>query len=394
MQITVVGGTYRENCVEPAVDRLVGSGLRAAGLLASLGDSVDFVTTIDDESAPEFEAVCLALGVAGHASSRTDPIAFTYDTPIHRAKQRGTATAQPLQVRHDAVLAFGMVETSWTVRADTLVIDPQHSTVDALLAAADAGRITLILNEHEARRATGQIDVEQAAKDLLSRGVEAVVVKRGALGGIVAHRDDITGFGAIATDNVHPLGSGDAFSAGYCHAWSSGADPRTSAQHGSRVAAAHSITGSPQLRAGFLDGLANPLPYPRAAPRIYLAGPFFGVAERQLIRTVRGALVHLGADVFSPFHEIGPGGDEVAAMDLEGLKTCHAVLAVLDGADPGTLFEAGWATRAGIPVVGLAEHPSDHAWTMLRGTGAFITDDLSSALYNSAWAALTVGGSA
>jgi nucleoside 2-deoxyribosyltransferase len=388
MQITVVGGTYREYCVEPAIDRLVGSGLRAAGLLASLGDNVSFVTAIDDESAPELAAVCAALGVDGRHTSRSGAIAFTYETPIHRTKQHGTATAEPLQVHREAVLAFGMVETTWTLQADTLVIDPQHSTVDALLDAASARRTALILNEHEARSATGVSDVEQAARDLLSRGVQVVVVKRGALGGIVAHEDAVSGFGAVATEVVHPLGSGDAFSAGYCHAWSGGADPFEAAQFGSQTAAAHSVAGIPQLRAGFLDDLTEPLPYPQIAPKIYLAGPFFGVAERQLIRTVRSALIHLGADVFSPLDEIGPGGDEVAQKDLEGLSACHGVLAVLDGGDPGTLFEVGWATRAGIPVVGLADRPADHAWTMLRGTGTFVTSDLSSALYNSAWAAI------
>src|SRR6478672_11937650 len=123
MNITVVGGVYREYCVEPAIDRLVGSGLRAAGLLASLGDDVRLVTSIDDDSAPEVDAVCATLRVEATARPRTGPIAFTYETPIHRTMQRGQGSAEPVHVEDETVLAFGMVETTATVRADTLVID-------------------------------------------------------------------------------------------------------------------------------------------------------------------------------------------------------------------------------------------------------------------------------
>ncbi|MBN7315800.1 nucleoside 2-deoxyribosyltransferase [Mycobacteroides abscessus subsp. massiliense] len=389
MTITVVGGTYREYCVEPAIDRLVGSGLRAAGLLASLGDDVTYITAVDEHSAPEFDAVCASLAVPARTVPRTGPIAFTYETPIHRTTAHGHATAEPLSIQGGTVLAFGMVETTWAVNADTVVIDPQHSGVNDLLKSVEARRITLILNEHEARAAADQSHVEQAALELLGQGVDAVVVKRGALGGLVAHGDTITTFGAIPTSTVHPLGSGDAFSAGFVHAWADGADPLTAAQFGSQVAAAHSLTGTPQISRGALDSLGQPLPYPTdATPRVYLAGPFFNTAQRHLIRTIRAALIHLGAEVFSPLDEIGPGGDEVAEKDLQGLQGCQSVLAVLDGADPGTLFEVGWATHAQIPVTGFAEHPTEHTWTMARGTGTTVNDDLSSALYNSVWSAI------
>ncbi|MBA0045120.1 PfkB family carbohydrate kinase [Mycobacteroides sp. LB1] len=389
MTITIVGGTYREYCVEPAIDRLLGSGLRAAGLLASLGDDVAYVTAIEESSAPEFDAVCASLAVSANAAPRTGSVAFAYETPIHRTTAHGRPVAEPLHVQGGTVLAFGMVETTWALTADTVVIDPQHSTVKDLLKVVEAQRITLILNEHEARAAAERSDVEHAALELLGLGVDAVVVKRGALGGLVAHSDTIATFGAIPTSAVHPLGSGDAFSAGYIHAWTGGATPLAAAQFGSQVAAAHSLTGTPQISQSVLDSLGQPLPYPRrVAPRIYLAGPFFNAAQRHLIRTIRAALIHLGAEVFSPLDEVGPGGDEVAEKDLRGLQSCHSVLAVLDGADPGTLFEVGWATHAQIPVTGFAEHPTEHTWTMARGTGTTVGDDLSSALYNSVWSAI------
>jgi nucleoside 2-deoxyribosyltransferase len=309
---------------------------------------------------------------------------------VQATTRRGDATADSVAIEGDNVLAFGMVETTWTVEAKTLVIDPQHSSVDALIGASNAERISLILNEHEARNATGQSDVCRAATDLVERGVDSVVIKRGALGGLVARAGALDTFGAIPTATVQPLGSGDAFSAGYFHAWAAGeADPLAAAQFGAQIAAAHSLAGIPQISAELLTGLAEPLTYPRQTlPQIYLAGPFFSVAQRQFIRIVHDGLLHLGIGVFSPLLEIGCGGDEVAEKDLAGLAGCHSVLAILDGEDAGTLFEVGWATHAGIPVTGLAENPNDPAWTMARGTGAFVTADLATALYQSAWAAI------
>jgi nucleoside 2-deoxyribosyltransferase len=161
------------------------------------------------------------------------------------------------------------------------------------------------------------------------------------------------------------------------------------AQFGARTAAAHPLTDVPQVSQGLLDSLPAALPYcSDGAPKIYLAAPFFTTAERLLLETVRTALYDAGLEVFSPLHEIGSGGDEVAARDLQGLDGCHSVLALLDGADPGTVFETGWATKTGIPVVGFAAHPELHDWTMLRGTGATVTSDLTSAVYLAAWAAI------
>ncbi len=66
---------------------------------------------------------------------------------------------------------------------------------------------------------------------------------------------------------------------------------------------------------------------------VSLAGPFFTVAERWLVDACRSFLLQAGAEVFSPFHEIGVGGPEVAKQDLDGLRKADVVLALLDGWD-------------------------------------------------------------
>ena len=122
-------------------------------------------------------------------------------------------------------------------------------------------------------------------------------------------------------------------------------------------------------------------------PRVYLAGPFFDLPQRWLVEFAKRSLVGLGAEVFSPLHDVGTGGDEVAAADLEGLSGCGAVLALVDGWDAGTVFECGWASRAGIPVIAFAADPSSEEAKMLVGDGAEMHSDLSSAVYRSIWAA-------
>ncbi len=121
---------------------------------------------------------------------------------------------------------------------------------------------------------------------------------------------------------------------------------------------------------------------------VYLAGPFFTVAERWLVDTVKDALEHIGVDVWSPVHEVGPGGLEVAEADLDGLRRADAVLALLDHADPGTVFEVGWAVRERVPVVGFATSLDPEGAKMMAGTSVELHRDLSTACYRAAWAAL------
>ncbi|WP_236961022.1 nucleoside 2-deoxyribosyltransferase [Methylobacterium durans] len=123
---------------------------------------------------------------------------------------------------------------------------------------------------------------------------------------------------------------------------------------------------------------------------IYLAGPFFDLAQRWLVEEALERLQALGAPVFSPLHEVGMGrpAQETATADLEGLDRCAAVLALLDGADPGTLFEVGYARAHGKPVVVLAERVEDLHLTMLAGSGCAVVRDLTSALYRTVWAAM------
>jgi nucleoside 2-deoxyribosyltransferase len=125
-----------------------------------------------------------------------------------------------------------------------------------------------------------------------------------------------------------------------------------------------------------------------AGGKVYLAGPFFNLAQRWLVNESRRSLADLDCAVFSPLHDVGRGApDHVAPADLEGLHQCTAVLALVDGSDAGTLFEVGYARALGLPVVALTQQEPEEAITMLRGTNCDITDSFTTAIYRAAWAA-------
>jgi len=69
------------------------------------------------------------------------------------------------------------------------------------------------------------------------------------------------------------------------------------------------------------------------------------------------------------------------------LERCGAVLALLDGLDPGTIFEVGYARKLGIPVIALFHGDPGHVLSMLLGSDCEICNDFSTAAYKTAWVA-------
>ena len=126
----------------------------------------------------------------------------------------------------------------------------------------------------------------------------------------------------------------------------------------------------------------------RAIPntQIYLAGPFFNTAQQWLIDEARSILRDFGFNVFSPIHDVGEGDiNTVASADLKALQESGIVIALLDGLDPGTIFEIGYARALDIPVVVAAENVSASDLTMIIGSGCEVTNDFATAIYSTCW---------
>jgi nucleoside 2-deoxyribosyltransferase len=90
--------------------------------------------------------------------------------------------------------------------------------------------------------------------------------------------------------------------------------------------------------------------------------------------------------VFSPYHDIGIGDPhQVVPKDIVEIKKTDLLFAIMNGLDPGTLFEIGYAKALGKRVVVLAENIGINDLTMLIGTDCEITADFATAIYKASW---------
>lgn len=393
--LSVVGGIYRERCLQPTWDAVLGSAGRAAQALctvkasrkrlhAYMGDrarsEVELLAELTDFELVPTDLPFLVL--FDYAHTLGDPV---ISPPIGLMGQR-----PPLAVKDDVVLRYGMLEGDAVVAANIAVYDPQSAFGAAAFTAngSSAKRLAVVLNRLEMRSITGEED-PRAGADWLFRndGAEVVVLKMGALGARVITPDGAWEIPLYRSERVWKLGSGDVFSATFAAMWAlEDMAPDDAADIASRATAWY--CGHRALPTPDSATLAT-MPFEQVRPgtgRIYLAAPFFDLGQRWLVEESRRALLQAGAQVFSPIHEVGPGAAEVVApADLAGIEDCDVLLAIVNGMDPGTVFEAGYAIRKGIPVVALAENSREEDLKMFVGSGATVTNDFATAIYQAVW---------
>jgi sugar/nucleoside kinase (ribokinase family) len=109
----------------------------------------------------------------------------------------------------------GTVSFDPNLRKEMLDVPGTRAALERVLAAADLflpGGDELLLFS-----AAG--DEAAAARELLGRGLRAVVVKRGAAGATLYDASGATTLAAFAVDEVDPTGAGDTFSATFVVGW-------------------------------------------------------------------------------------------------------------------------------------------------------------------------------
>jgi hypothetical protein len=387
----IAGGTYLETCREPPDETLAGSGLRAAAVLQQMCPDLVLKSAIDAELREQAEATAAGLGVEVAWVERSEPVAFDYWTPLSAPFLRGpNAKASDLHISGGSGLVFGMIESATNVEVERLVFDPQQpkDLGQPDFSVLHAQHLALVANEAETQSMTREVDVATAARMLLeTTPAEVVVTKRAARGSLVTTVDGQEEVGLWPTPRVWPIGSGDVFAAGFAWGWAQERlDPVEAARVGSHLASLW--CGHRRWQPMAEDFRVPDGEFLPVEGKVYLAGPFFTVSQRWLVELARESLRGLGGAVFSPLHDVGRGADEVAEKDLAGLDECTAMLALLDDVDSGVLFESGWARRGDIPVIVYTEHPDSDELKMVRGSGAQVCDDLSSAVYRALWASM------
>ncbi len=393
----VVGGTYREICREPAIDSLYGSGLRAALAISRGCKQLEFISVVDLAEKREVEARADSFGFTAKLQGRTYPIQFYYEVPISppRIIPSNPVIMAPEKIvcSGETMLVFGILEAVSDVRAERLVLDPQGLRPLTEQVTWSADHVAIVGNKGEIQRMSAGnagLGIEQHAQNVREKfKADVVVVKCGALGAIVVDSSGVSHIGVFPTSKVNPLGSGDVFSAVFAYYW---AERVTSASEAARLASRATAAWVSKEPFQVINKEGNVVSSDSSneiyaeSVSVYIAAPFFTVAERWLVDLCRNALKDLGAKVFSPLHDVGWGPpDLVAPADLTGLKQADSVLALLDGLDSGTVYEIGYAAALGIPVVGLVSDKRNINLTMIVGNGSRIYEEPSTAVYDAIW---------
>jgi hypothetical protein len=353
---------------------------------------VELYTYAGAELAENVVQTMQSFGITSHVRKITENLSFSYFHPLSPALLFPGKPAQnkPLRVTGDIALRFGFVEGDAIITANYAVYDPQGGPPLEKFEknGSKARHLAYVLNENEISALTQKSSLTEAVGVLLRGSTEVVIVKKGPQGATVFQKNSrAKNVPAYQSQSVFKVGSGDVFSAIFALEWAENKLSAVEAADAASRAVAYyvetrSLSEPPK---GDAEN-RKPLKLSKAARKIYLAGPFFDIAKRWLIEESLDALEKMGADVFSPYHDVGYGPPNVVArQDLKGLDDCGVVLALIDGGDPGTLFEIGYAIKKKIPVVAFGENVSQTDLTMLVGSGCEFVDDFASAIYRTIW---------
>ena len=112
---------------------------------------------------------------------------------------------------------------------------------------------------------------------------------------------------------------------------------------------------------------------------VYVAGPFFNKNQIDIIERIKAILEKTSYTYYSPKDEClytpdnEVTSDEVFKGNIEAINKCDFLIAVTDGRDVGTMFEAGYAYRSGIPIIYLwVNHQNRPFNIMLAESGVYI----------------------
>lgn len=398
--ITIVGGIYGEHCVRPAWDEVYGSAGRAATAIARFGGHVELHGFVDADQQYIMESRAALERFKFHPHVIPTGLSFEYLHGLSTPAVIGPlGQAEELKVAAEKVLRFGMIEATVVVDAEYAVYDPQSADAPQSFGAngSKASHLALVLNRNEAGLFIGDhsLSPEDLAKAVADKQqAEVVIIKMGPLGALVYDKGNISRVSAYRTERVWKIGSGDTFAAHFALAWmEEGLSAHDAAVSASKATAYYCDTqGHPsaKLLAGYAAVPLEPSERYRNGfrPKVYLAGPFFTLAQLWMVIEARNALTDLGLRVFSPYHDVGLGSaDDVVQKDLQAIHECDLIFAIGDGLDSGTIYEIGYARALNKPVVVYVENESVQDKKMIEGSDCRISDDYVSAIYQTIWEA-------
>lgn len=405
MAIHVVGGVYREYCVHPHWAQVFGSAGRAAMAIAEMGASVELHSYVDTVTLEEFNQLAAwkeTLRVNATPVSGAVSFEYLHDLGVPKISGVPADPHPPIALTEDFIVRFGMLEGDAVVHAKWAVYDPQNeSSAEPFNAnGSTAEHLALVLNAWEAAQMAGMPGShphETAPVIGAEQNAEVVIVKMGPEGAYVWTAAGSSMVPAFRTKRVWKIGSGDCFVAHFAHAWmEEGLSPVEAATVASRATAYYcentGLPGKAHLAAANFEPIVVSSAYAAGKrPQVYLAGPFFDLAQVWMVSLAQATLKSFGLKVFSPYHDIGLGSAaDVVAKDIEGIRQSDLLFAVTDGLDAGTIYEIGFARALNKPVVVYSERHVDESLKMMEGTDCVICRDYTTAMYSALWEAVKV----
>lgn len=425
----MIGGVFRERT--PGADgspdrRIGGSGYVAALTAAALGANVALVSFVGNEDS---NAALAPLRRAGVDTSAVQVLPgasgiFAFEDIADRQAPRPSyrppeaiPDRAPLSDTPKApiVLAFGFPDfdcLEWIQSAleleGTFLWDRQgwlsRNLEPLALEELPAMRRIYIANLQEMLEATNRSRYKDALSEQPAAGFDTAIIKCGRWGTIVVGGTVVSLVPAFLAKTRSVIGSGDTFAGAFGARLAETGDIPAAAHTG---AAAASLVIERQSNApprGLSAAIAavkrdrarrfvNPVTLEKVV--IYLAGPWFSAAESMLVSELESALGNLGMTVVSPRRDIGelsPGAAtaEILAIgqrDFQAIDSCDLMVALLDGDDPGTLIEVGYAARAKTPIVALASRPDAVPQPMRVAAGVVVAKTVNGLLSEvTAWA--------
>lgn len=386
--------------MRPAWREIYGSAGRAASAISSMGAQVDLHAYVDSNACDVLQSRGALEGFCVIPTSISRSITFEYHHGLGTPRIYGPRSPRPpLVVAGDQIIRFGMLEGDAQVMGRQVVYDPQDANDPKPFGAngSTADQLALILNRHEAELLTGLhgVPATKLAEQLIhSKDAHVVVIKLGPEGSLVHDGATISRIPAYKTERVWKMGSGDNFVAHFAFQWMlEGKTPAESANLASIATAYYCQTrgfATPDILDTFQPDPVSLSEAYLAGRRatVYLAGPFFTLAQLWLIQQARADLSAMGLRVFSPFHDVGHGSaEDVVQLDLDAIDKADLVFAVGDGLDSGTIYEIGYAHAKGKPVIVYCENESYEDKKMMIGSGCTLCDDYVSAIYQTLWTA-------
>ncbi len=373
---------------------LYGSAGRAAAAVSSQVDKVRLYSYLRADTKTLFQPYASIYGFELIAAEAPQTISFEYvhalSTPTVRPVPALIERLPTLEVEDEVVLRFGMLESSVKVRAQKCIYDPQSAFApeDFCANGSSARSLAIVGNSSEISALSRNVDPLLGATELLEGGkAEVVVVKSGPQGAWILEPGQKSHVPAFQSETVWTIGTGDVFAAVFAAQWGVHGKSAVEAAHLASLAVATYVNTQilPVPTVAELRSLKAKEVVLRKG-KVYLAGPFFCAARRWIVDEARRYLLDFGMDVFSPVHDVGRGPAAIVApKDLEALRKCDIVFALLDGMDPGTVFEAGYATAIGKPIYAVAQSVAEEDLKMFHGSGTRIYKDFVTAIYHAVW---------